>query len=59
MNKKILLFISLIISSLTLLYLLAANIFRDIFILTDWIIVSFNLSVKTIIEIYVLFKKKE
>ena len=57
MNKEILLFISLIISGLTLLYLLAVNIFRDTFILTDWIIVSFDLLVKTIIEIYVLFIK--
>ena len=58
MNKKTLLFISLLLSSLTLLYLLAASIFRDTFILTDWVIIAFDLMVKTIIEWYILFKKR-
>lgn len=57
MNKKTLLFISLLVSGLTLLYLLAINVFRDTFIYADWIIVVFDLAVKVIIESYVFFTK--
>jgi len=58
MNKRILLGVSLLLSGLTILYLLAVSIFRDTFIYTDWLIVVFDLSVKTIIEGYILFKRR-
>jgi len=57
MNKRPLLFFSLLISVLALLYLLAANLFRGTFIVSDWLIVAFDLLVKVIIELIVLFKK--
>jgi len=59
MKKKTLLFISLVISSMTLLYLLIANIFRDSFVLSDWVVVAVDLLAKTIIEIYILFSRKK
>ncbi len=55
MRKKTLQAISLIISSLALLYLLFINIYRETFISSDWIVVTIDLAVKTIIEI-ALFK---
>lgn len=57
MRKRYLLFFSLVISALVLLYLLAVNIFRDTFIMSDWLIVVFDLLVKAAIELIVLFKK--
>ena len=58
-RKKALLFISLLVSGLTLLYLLAVNLFRNTFIYTDWIIITFDLVVKIIIESYILFAKQK
>ena len=58
MRKKILLSISLIITAITLLYLLFANLFRDSFMLSDWIIVTIDLSAKIIIESIILFTKR-
>ncbi|MBU0628380.1 MAG: hypothetical protein KKC75_04265 [Nanoarchaeota archaeon] len=55
--KKALLSISLIISSIVLLYLLFINIYRDTFILTDWVVVTVDLSAKTIIDIILLCSK--
>lgn len=57
MRKKVLLFMSLVISSITLLYLLIATIFRESFIYSDWVVVAVDLLAKTIIEIYILFGK--
>lgn len=52
-------FISLVISSMALLYLLFINVFRESFIFTDWFVVFVDLSAKVIIEFYILFKKRE
>ena len=57
MKKNTLLAISLLITALTLLYLLFANLVRGSFILSDWIVVSVDLSAKVIIEFVILFKK--
>ena len=57
MKDKTWVFISLVISSLTLLYLLAANIVRNAFILSDWIVVAVDLSAKVVIEFYLLVRK--
>ena len=57
MKKKILLFLSLVISSITVLYLLFVSLFRSSFILNDWIVVAVDLFAKIIIEIYVLYGK--
>lgn len=59
MNKKTLQFISLVIGSLTLLYLLFANVFRGTFIAGDWVVVAVGLSAKIIIESIILFKKSK
>ena len=57
MKDKTWVFISLVISSLTLLYLLAANIARSTFISTDWIVVAADLLAKVVIEFYLLVRK--
>ena len=57
MKKKIFLFISLVISSITILYLLFVSIFRESFMFSDWIVVAVDLIAKIIIEIYVLYGK--
>jgi len=58
MNQTALQFLSLVISSLTLLYLLFINIFRNTFISTDWVVVFVDLTAKVIIESIILFKSK-
>ncbi len=57
MRKKILQAVSLLISSLALLYLLFINVYRHTFIISDWIVVAFDLFVKVIIEIALLTNK--
>ena len=57
MREQTLKAISLIISSLILLYLLFINIYRQTFIASDWVVVGFDLFVKVIIEITLLVKK--
>lgn len=57
MNKNVLQFLSLAISSLILLYLLFINILRDTFVTSDWIVVAVDLMVKLIIEFYITFSK--
>lgn len=57
MKKKRLLGLSLIISALTLIYLLFVNLFRGTFIIHDWIIVSVELSAKVVIESIILLRK--
>ena len=57
MREQTLKAISLIISSLILLYLLFINIYRQAFIASDWVVVGFDLFVKVIIEITLLVKK--
>lgn len=57
MRNKTWIFISLVISSLTLLYLLIANIVRDTFMLTDWVVVAVDLLAKVIIESYLFFSR--
>ena len=46
--------LSLIISSLALLYLLFVNVYENTFSAMDWIVVTVDLLVKTIIEIVLL-----
>ena len=58
MRKRMLLGISLIITALTLLYLLFVNLYRDTFIANDWIVVAVDLSAKVIIESVILLKEK-
>lgn len=57
MKNKILQFISLIISSLALLYLLFVNVYRNSFIFSDWVVVSVDLFAKLIIELIMMFGK--
>jgi uncharacterized membrane protein len=57
MKKNILLRVSLIISALTLLYLLFVNLYRDAFVTSDWVVVGVDLSAKIIIESIILIKK--
>ncbi len=57
MKDRAWIFISLVISSLTLLYLLTANIARNAFILTDWMVVAVDLAAKVMIESYLLFRR--
>jgi len=57
MNRKALQFLSLIISSLTLLYLLFINVFRGSFISSDWVVVSVDLMAKIIIESVIVFRR--
>ena len=57
MRKKTLLGLSLIITALTLLYLLFANLFRNTFVISDWVVVSVDLSAKVIIESIILMRK--
>lgn len=59
MKQKILLFISLVISSMAVLYLLLASIYRESFVVSDWLVVAFDLLAKTIIEIYILFSNQK
>ena len=54
MNKKGLQFLSLTISSLILLYLLWVSLYRGTFVLNDWIVVSFDLISKIIIELIII-----
>jgi len=59
MNKKLLSFISLIVSSLALLYLLFINLWENRLVASDWIVVSIDLFVKVIIESYLTFSKED
>jgi len=54
MRRKTLQALSLIISSLALLYLLFVNVYENTFSAMDWIVVTVDLLVKTIIEIVLL-----
>ena len=58
MRKNALQFISLVISSIALLYLLLANLFRGTFIINDWFVVMVDLIAKVIIELIILLKKR-
>ena len=58
MRHTTLQFISLVISSIALLYLLLANIFRQEFIVNDWFVVVIDLAAKTIIEAYILYDQR-
>ena len=58
MNKPALQFLSLVISSLILLYLLFINVFRNTFISSDWVVVSVDLVAKVIIESIIVFQRK-
>jgi len=58
MKVNILQALSLIITALTLLYLLFANLFRGSFIISDWIVVAVDLSAKIIIESIILVQKR-
>tara|TARA_Y100000310_G_scaffold341239_1_gene439759 strand:+ start:5 stop:178 length:174 start_codon:yes stop_codon:yes gene_type:complete len=57
MKNGKLLGLSLIISSLALLYLLFANTYRGSFILSDWIVVAVDLSATIVIDLVVLYDK--
>jgi len=57
MKRRKLQQISLIISTLILLYLLFINISRDTFITTDWFVVTIDLLAKTVIDIILISKK--
>ena len=59
MNTNLLKFISLVVSSLAILYLLFTNLNNNAFIIKDWVVVTFDLVVKTIIDIYVYWFSKE
>lgn len=59
MRAKILQAVSLMISSLALLYLLFINIYRQTFIISDWVVVAFDLFVKGVIEITLLTKRED
>ena len=59
MRENVLKAVSLIISSLALLYLLFINVYRHTFIVSDWIVVGVDLAVKVIIEITLLIKQEE
>ncbi len=56
-TKKTLQAISLIISSLVLLYLLFINLYRGSFIISDWVVVTVDLLAKTVIEIILLIRR--
>lgn len=56
MRDKSLVFLSLAISSLALLYLVFANVLRNTFIISDWIVVSVDLFIKIIIELILIVK---
>lgn len=57
MRRKTLQFLSLVISSLVLLYLLFVNLYRESFFLSDWLVVAFDIAVKIVIEIALIVKK--
>lgn len=59
MRKEYLQLLSLIISSLAILYLLFINILRNTFIISDWIVVIIDLAVKLIIEIYIIIIERK
>ncbi len=59
MKKRVLQFLSVVISSLTILYLLFINVLRDTFIIHDWIVVIVDLTAKLVIEIYILIVEKD
>ncbi len=54
MRRQQLQAVSLIISSLALLYLLFVNVYNKTFVMHDWIVVGVDLLVKTVIEIALL-----
>lgn len=56
MKKTALLFASLSLSSLALLYLLFVNVWRGSFIVSDWFVVVVDLAVKIIVEFYILVR---
>lgn len=58
MRKEALQFLSLVISSLLLLYLLFSNLYNETFILQDWVVVLVDLISKLIIEMIILSKKE-
>ncbi len=57
MNKRVLQFASLSLSALSLLYLLFINLWRGDFIFSDWLVVAIDLTVKVIVELYILLEK--
>ena len=59
MRKNTLQFASLSISSIALLYLLFASLYRETFMFSDWLVVFVDLFVKILIEIYILVDKKD
>lgn len=57
-SNKTLQRVSLLVSTLALLYLLFTNVYFNTFVFRDWVVVFADLSVKTFIE-YVLLKRPE
>lgn len=57
MRRKALQALSLMISALVLLYLLFINVYRETFVMNDWLVVIIDLIAKTIIEIILLTKR--
>jgi len=43
---------------MAILYLLLASIYRESFVVSDWLVVAFDLLAKTVIEVYILFSKR-
>lgn len=58
MNIKLLQFLSIVVSSLALLYLLFANLYRQTFVKSDWFVVVIDLFVKTFVDIFIVIKTK-
>jgi len=58
MDKKQWEFLSIILSSLALLYLLFINVLTKVFIVHDWIVVAIDLFVKIIIEVIIIQKEE-
>lgn len=54
MNRKSLQFLSLVLSSLILLFLLFSDLYRDIFDAFNWSIIIIDILAKVIIEIVLL-----
>lgn len=54
MKKKAIQFASLTLSALSLLYLLFVNLWRGDFIFSDWLVVAIDLTVKVMVELYLL-----
>jgi len=59
MNIKILQGFSLVITVIAILYLLFASLNRNTFVISDWLVVAFDLSAKLIVELILLFKQRE